>query len=127
MSGSILQASISDAKRIITKGGFEETITISTPSGDLSLEITGLASKHHLSFNTDGSPVSSKNAHACVSETELTALGYPVRNPNGEIDFRQHKISFIDSSGVKKHYAVRETFPDETLGLITLILGDWQS
>lgn len=126
MSGSILQAIKADAYKIVTSGGFEEVIILSSPSGDLTFETTGLASKHHLSFDSDGLPVSSKNAHVCVSETKLTDAGYPVRNANQEIDLYKHKVSVKDSSGVVKHYVVKDAFPDETLGLITLTLGDWQ-
>ncbi|WP_300440687.1 hypothetical protein [Christiangramia sp.] len=126
MSGSILQAAKADAKKIITSGGFEVDITLSTPSGDKTFLTTGLGSKHHLSFDTDGMPMSSKQAHVCVDEQVLLDNDYPVRNANGEIDLYKHKVSFKDSSGIVKSYVVREQFPNETLGLITLILGDWQ-
>lgn len=118
-------AAKADAKKIITSGGFEEEITISTPSGDKTLQITGLASKHHLSFDSDGSPMSSKNAHCSLSEEVLSDNGYPVRNAAQEIALKGHKISYKDSSGVVKDYTVKDHYPNETLGLITLILGDW--
>ena len=127
MSGSIFQAMKADAKKIITAGGFEVDINLSTPSGDMTLQITGLASKHHLSFDSDGSTMSSKNAHCCVSEEALSAENYPVRNASQEIDLKKHKVSFKDSSGVVKTYMVKDHYPNETLGLITLILGDWHS
>ena len=126
MTGSILQAAIADAKKIINSGGFEEAITLTTPSGDLTLEITGLASKHHLSFDTDGLPVNAKNAHCCIDEQVLLDAGYPVRNAKQEIALRNHRVSFKDSSGIVKNYVVKDNQPDETFGLITLILGDWQ-
>ncbi len=127
MSGSILKAAMADARKIITQGGFGEALTLATPSGDMSIPLKGLASKHHLSFDLDGNPLSSKNAHVCVSEQDLLDAGYPVRNARQEVDLHKHKVSVPDSSGVVKNYVVRENFPDETLGLITLILGDWES
>lgn len=127
MSGSILTAAKADAKKFVTSGGFEEDITITTPSGDRTLTIKGLATKHHLSFGSDGLPVSSKNAHVCIDEQQLLDETYPVRNANEEIDLLAHKISFKDSSGVIKNYIVKDAYPDETLGLITLILGDWKA
>lgn len=127
MSGSILQAAKADAKKYITSGGFEQALTLSTPSGDMTLEITGLATKHHLSFDTDGLPTNAKNVHVCIDEQQLKDLGYPVRNANEEVFLRDHKVSFKDSSGVLKNYVVKENQPDETLGLIILILGDWAS
>lgn len=124
-AGSILMAAKADAKKIVLSGGFEVEITLSTPSEDLTFKTTGLGSKHHLSFDTDGSPVSSKQAHVCVDEKVLSDNNYPVRNPKGEVDLYSHRVSFKDSSGIEKKYIVREQFPNETLGLITLNLGDW--
>lgn len=126
MAGSILQAAMADAKKIVTSGGFEVEIGLSTPSGDMSLQTKGSHSKHHLSFDTEGSQVSSKQAHVCVDEKVLSDNNYPVRNANGEVDLYKHKVVCADSSGVLKNYVVREQFPNETLGLIVLILGDWQ-
>jgi len=125
MSGSIIQAAIADSKKIINSGGFQEAITLTTPSGDLTLEITGLASKHHLSFDSDGLPVNAKNARVCIDEQVLLDADYPVRNAKKEIDLRTHRVSFKDSSGIVKEYVVKENQPDETFGLIALILGDW--
>lgn len=125
MAGSILQAARSDARKIITGGGFEDDITLTTPSGDLAITVTGLASKHHLSIDTDGNVASAKNAHVSISETDLLELEYPVRNANEEIALKGHLVAVKDSSGVLKQYEVKDHFPSETLGLIVLILGDW--
>ncbi len=126
MSGSILQAAMADAKKIITGGGFDSPIVLETPTGDMTLETTGLTSKHHLSFDTDGSPVSAQNAHVCVDEAKLLEANYPVRNAAGKIHLYQHKIKVKDSSNIEKTYVVSEQFPNETLGLITLTLSNWQ-
>ena len=126
MAGSIFQLAKRDAKKFITSGGFEETITLTTPSKDKTLSLTGFATKHHLSFDVEtGVPVNSKNAHVCISESDLVLNSYPVRNAKGEIGLLKHFVSFPDSSGIIKNYRVRENFPDETLGLITLILEDY--
>ena len=126
MSGRIFQLAKRDSKRIVTSGGFEETITISTATGSNTLTLTGLATKHHLNFNSDGLPINSKNVHICIDEDVLTAAGYPVRNAKGEVNLLKHRVSFPDNTGVIKNYVVNENFPDETLGLIVLILSDYK-
>lgn len=125
MTGELLNAIRSDAKRYITEGGFQEDITISTPSGSFSLETTGWHTKHHINFDTDGAPINAKNAHICLDEKKLIEGGYVVR-VNEEVFLLNHKITVKDSSGEDKHYIIKEHFPDETLGLIVCILGDFE-
>jgi len=124
MSGSIIKAAKADAKIYVTKGGFESLIKISTPSGNMSVNATGYATKHHINWTPDGLQINTKNAHVCIDEKELFEKGYPVRNNNQEISLTGHKIDVADSSEIIKNYVVKENFPDETLGLIVLILGD---
>ena len=123
MPGTLLQAVRADAKKYITEGGFESDINITTPSGSVSLDTTGWATKHHISYDTDGTVVNAKNAHICLNEQILEDAGYTVR-VDGEVSLLKHKIIVKDSSGVDKTYVIKETFPDETLGLIVCILGD---
>ena len=126
MSGSIFELAKRDAKHFLQKGGFEETIVLTNPSGDKSLSLTGFATKHHISFDSDGLPINGKNAHVTVDEKFLVDNGYPVRNSGGEVSLLKYKVSVPDSSGLVKNYVVKENFPDETLGLIVLILGDYK-
>ena len=123
MVGGLLQASRIDSKRYITEGGFQSDINITTPSGDVSIDTTGWATKHHLNFDTDGTQINAKNAHICLDEDKLTSAGYPVR-VNDEVNLLNHKIIVKDSSGIAKNYIIKENFPDETLGLIVCVLGD---
>ncbi len=113
-----------DIKRIITTGGFEVEATLIPPVGD-SVIINVTASKHHNAFDTDGLPINSKNAHITLVESDLTDLSYPVRNIDKEVDLRGHKVNFADSTEEVKNYVIKETFPDETLGIIVCILGDY--
>ncbi len=124
MAGNILQLAKKDAKKFITSGGFEENITLETPSSDLIVNITGFATKHHINFDSDGLPINSKNVHICISETDLVGLSYPVRNAKSEISLKGHFVTFKDSSGLDRNYKVNENYPDETLGLIVCILSD---
>ena len=126
MSGNLLQRARRDSLKYLTKGGFEETIFLKTKNGLNEALTTGFSSKHHINFDADGNSINSKNAHICISETELVSLGYPVRNANNEVDLYLHRVSVSDSSGLTKEYVINEIFPDETLGLITCILGDFK-
>lgn len=125
MSGGLLQLAKRDAKKIVTSGGFQESMSITTKDGNTTVSLTGFATKHHMSFDTDGLPSNTKNVHVTIDENILIANGYPVRNNKGEVALNLHRVSYPDSTGAVKNYIVTETFPDETLGLITLILGDY--
>ncbi len=101
---------------------FGVSIAFTAPTGETAT-INGLHSKHHMGMDTDGNRVNSKNAHISISEELLTAQNYPVRK-TGEVNLKDHKVSVKDSTGISKNYVIREWFQDETVGLITCILGD---
>ena len=101
---------------------FGVTMLFEAPGGEKAT-VNGLHSKHHMAYDTDGNMVNSQNAHVSVSEKFLTDAGYPGRNLNGEVTHKDHKVTVKDSTGVEKVYSIREWYPDETIGLITCILG----
>jgi hypothetical protein len=121
-----LERAITDWKRFTLNGGFEVDITLTPPVGD-PVSVKGLGTKHHNSVGTDGLPINSKNVHISLIESDLTEKGITVRDVNGEVNLRNYLANFIDSSGVLKNYIIKETFPDETVGVITCILGDYGS
>ena len=51
MSGNLLTKARRDAKKIM-KGGFSEPITLIHPVSGLTIETDGLASKHHINFDS---------------------------------------------------------------------------
>jgi len=114
---------ITDSNRILNELGFDNPITL--VKGTSTVIVSGLTPVHHLVFSTDGQPVNSKNAHVTVSEMSLNAKGFVCRNTKGEIWLKDVLISFADSTGTIKNYIVKENFADETLGVITLILGSY--
>lgn len=89
-------------------------------------KINGLHAKTFLSVNNEGIAVNSKQAHVSFSEKFLLDKNYPVRNTSGEVDLTNHLVNVKDSTGIIKHYKVQEWFPDETIGLITCILNDYE-
>ena len=124
MSGKLLAKARSLAKKIM-KGGFSETITLIHPVSGLTIETDGLASKHHINFDSDGLPINSKNVHVSLDEADLVSQNYNPRNSNNEVALINHLVNVKDSTGNLRNYVVIENFPDETLGLITCILGDY--
>lgn len=109
--------------RRFTTGEWSETITL-TPVGGSSYTVTGTASKHFNSMSTDGIPMRGKNAHVTIVEADLVSQNYPVRNHTGDVAMKDHYVDVPDSTGVVKHYIVQDSFPDEALGTILLILGE---
>lgn len=119
----ILSKARRDYRRHIVKGGFQTSITFTNPSTSQVATIQGLAMKHHFTVDNEGTAVSSMNAHITVSEDELTEAPYVVRNATtNELAIKGHIIEYIDSTGVSKSYKISETYPDETLGIIYILL-----
>ena len=125
MPGSLLGKARRDSKKYVTAGGFQEDITLVTPDGSTTLQTTGFASKHWINFDTDGNAINAKNAHICVDQDELEVANYPYLKGE-EVHLYKHRVTTKDSSGENKQYVVKEHYPDETLGLIVCILGDYE-
>lgn len=114
-----------DWQRFSADGFFSVEITFKSPGDVDTAVIKGIGIKHHLSIDSDGRDLDSKNAHVTVSEALLVAEGYPVREtPAGEVALKDHSVFFADSTGLVKSYVITRTYPDETVGMITCILGD---
>jgi hypothetical protein len=112
-----------DIARFLENPNDYNSIVFLAPTGQTAT-VTGIDSKIHLGVDEGGNPVNSKKATISVSESSLINAGYPVRDAKGEVALRRHKVDVSDSTGIVKKYVVQEIFPDETVGLITCILGD---
>lgn len=126
MNGRLFELVKKDAKRFINSQGYQVDIEMTTPDNTQTINISGWAVKHHVSFDSDGNQVNTKTVRATVDESVLSSLAYPVRTLKGEIRLINHIVSFKDSSGELKSYIVRENFPDENLGIIVMLLGDYK-
>lgn len=104
--------------------GFGVSITLISPE-DETITTTGFSTKHHLAVDEFGQEVNTKKASVAISEGNLT--GYPLRNANSEVDLKGHRVNVTDSTGIEKNYTARSWFPDEKLGLIVIILTDYES
>lgn len=69
------------------------------------------------------------SASIVVAESVLLTANaaYPIRNGEGKVFMNGDLVNVADNSGVVKNYIVAETIADETVGLITLMLGFYQS
>lgn len=105
---------------------FDYTFDNTFANGQITLH--GLHTKHHMAVEVEtGKQVNSKNAHCSFSEKFLTDAGYPVRDNSGEVYLKNHRVAVKDSTGVVKEYVILQWFPDETIGLIVCILGDFEA
>lgn len=76
--------------------------------------------RHHNGIDLEGRAINTLIASCSVSVSNL--YGYNYTNANGEITFKNHRITVENVT-----YVIREWYPDQTAGLIVLILGLWQS
>jgi len=106
-------------------GDFGVPIVLIAPNG-FTVTINGLHTLINLGVDTDGNIVNSRKATAAISEYSLVNAGYPVRDNKGSINMISHKVNVADSSGNVKNYMVQQCIPDETIGLITMTLEDFE-
>lgn len=105
--------------------GFGVSIVLVAPTSE-TITIRGLATKHHIGVDAEGNRVDTKNVHISFSEQPLLDASYPSRNTGGEVDLKGHKATWTDSSGTSVTYIIQQWFPDETMGVILCILGDFE-
>lgn len=121
----LVQQAIIDAKRITSDvNAFGIQIILTAPTSE-TVTIIGRHVKHHLGFDTDGNMVNSKTASVTFSESVLAGLIYPLRNANGDVNLKGHKVQVKDSTGTLCDYKCRQWFPDETIGIIVVILDSY--
>ncbi len=120
---SLLDQAILDTQAI-SEGVFSSSVSFTAVSGE-TCTVQALANKIGRKISDEGVLVNSKNATVVVHENTLTNAGFPVRNSQNEVAMNGTLVSVNDSSGVSKNYIVLETISDESVGLITLMLGDY--
>lgn len=121
---SLVDRAREDVKQIISnQNDFGCSMVLAAPTGE-TITIFGLHTKHHMGVDSDGIKVNTKNAH--ISFAESLMIGYPVRDLSGEVNLKGHTVTVKDSTGNDASYMIREWFPDETVGLIVCILGDFE-
>ena len=123
----LTEQAILDAQQITSDAvnGFGVSVEFTAPDSSTAT-INGLHTKHRVNVDQEGQPTNAKKASVVVSEALLLALNYPVRNSNGDVYLEAHRVKVKDSENVLYEYVIREWFPDEKVGLIVCILGDYE-
>lgn len=105
--------------------GFNEAVVFTARTGETAT-IYCIPNKigRKLETNT-GMIINTKNPSVVFSEANMPT-DYPVRNDDGEVAMIGDRVTMADSTGIQKEYIVQQNIPDETIGLITLILGDYE-
>lgn len=109
-----------------TKSGFGVEITVKRPAGnDESIVVNGLYTEPTQDVDSEGNIINSKKTHVAFSEKFFIDAGFNLRNSNGLIDLKNHRVYVKDiTTGVEKKYIMAAWFPDYTVGFITCILHD---
>lgn len=87
-----------------------------------AITVNGMTAKHNMAFDTDGVMTSSMNVHISVHEDVLLEAGIITRNADDNVDLLQRIVTVKDSTGALRRYSIVEQYPDQTVGLIVLIL-----
>lgn len=121
----LLERARADAKRILGDlGGWATILNLEAPGGELAT-IPGTFFRRTIqTVNTEGRPTNARMAHITFAESELIPEYYSVRDARGRVHMEGHKVTCADSTGTSTTYVIREWHPDETLGIITCILGE---
>lgn len=123
-AGKILAQARIDAAKFTEAGGFQVDVTLTTPDGSVSVDVTGTGSGRWIMFDNEGNGVNAGKNSIRFVESTLNGLGYPVRNSNGKVAIRKHKVNYLDSNGNLQTYLIEEVYPNGTTGLIICIMGD---
>lgn len=128
--GSIIQRARMDTQKYI-EGSFSVELTISPKdiNGDPlpDVVVQGLATRHRQTFDPEnGLPMVGLNAHCSFSEKTLIDLGLTTRSTNNNIIVKKWKVKWTDDIG-EVQYIIEEPMPDETLGIIRCMLGEFNN
>jgi hypothetical protein len=123
---SLLDAIKSDAKRILSNSNeFAQLMMFTAASGETA-QVKGIHTKHHLGFDIErAQETNTLKAHVVVSEQDLLALEFPVRDDNGYVRMKGDKVTAADANGTDWTYVITEVFPNDKLGTISMILGKY--
>lgn len=119
---SLLERARKDLKRFLSNAK-DWGVEVTLDNGTDQVTLKGVFSNHHANVEGVNGPVNSLKATITVPETKLQEANYPVRNGDGHVDMEGHLCTYTDSTGNSKTHVVQQTFPDETLGNIVIILG----
>jgi len=122
--GTLIDRVKKDVAYIVTKGGVDVEITL-TPPGGAAFTVRGIPVRiNRLVEEHEGSYVNTPFSHVSIIEQDLIDAGQSARvNKLGTM--KGWLVSWSDAVQ-SWTYTVSETMPDDTVGLISLILKDDQ-
>ena len=125
---SILDFARRDMQNITmnSNSGFAIEVIFKHKTTNQEITVKGIHGKHHLSIDTDGNAVNGRKAHVNVAEIQFIDAEYQIRNSKGIVQAKDHIIKCKDANGVLCTYTIDQYFPDETLGNILFILGQYK-
>ena len=106
---------------------FGETVTLETPDGLTTLEISGFPTKHRNGYDAEGVPANVAQISVAIPEQKLIDNAYPYKNADDQITFDKHKISIPEASGLIIKYMCSQWYPDRELGCIVIFLQDYET
>lgn len=102
--------------------GFGVPITVTDPTGKEEI-VNGRAGDVHALIDPDtGAVFSVRNAHCTFNKKTLLDLGFQLPQAEPDTTKKPWKFKFADRQGLELQFTVSETRPDNTLGIITLML-----
>lgn len=126
MSGTLRQQAKSDWERFSTEGGFETPVKFIAPEGE-EAEFSTLAFDVRLDFETEGGDLSVNKNHITFPESKLIAANYPYRDQvTNNINLSGHCVEWTNTSGILKKYSIEKVSPDQTVGMITCFLANFE-
>tara|TARA_R110002051_G_C8383178_1_gene445484 strand:- start:104 stop:478 length:375 start_codon:yes stop_codon:yes gene_type:complete len=123
---NLTERAIKDTKQITSNGNDWGVSAVFVAPTAETATVNVIHVKHNTGFDLDGMRVNSKIASIAVSEGVLIDAAYPTRDSSDEATLKNHRVSISDSTNNVKEYLVSENYPDEKLGLIVLILVDFE-
>lgn len=120
--GSLTDRIKRDVSFIVTSGGADVEITL-TPPGGTPFTVRGIPVRiNRMVEDHEGSYVNTPFSHITIMEHDIIDAGYSTRR-NKLSTMKGWLVQWTDAVQTW-NYTVSETMPDDTLGLINLILKD---
>ena len=115
-----------DAQRFTSNSNeFGCEVTITTRDGITSATVNAITTKHHLGVSTDGNMVNALISHFTVSEKLLNDAGFVTRDLNNKVNIKGFRTKTVFDTVIEE-FEIKQVHPDEKLGLILCILGEYK-
>lgn len=121
-NGRLFELAGEQTKRII-EGDWSVPITLTDSNGNTAI-INGLITRHSKLWSPENQEfVTDVNAHFSVIEKTLADTGLNPRNTeSGLIEMEDWVVEFEDNTNTKRTYTINYGEPDETVGLIKVMI-----